>query len=116
MPTILPYLSNCERNAFTIELKPHKLFQQYLGQLNPKTRTISSPKFPKVPQKQVKLPDNLKTFASILKDFPGATIQQLAKEAQLSERMIKKDLRALKEFGIIERVGSNRKGYWKFRV
>ncbi|MCI1742401.1 MAG: hypothetical protein LKI18_08705 [Prevotella sp.] len=30
--------------------------------------------------------------------------------------MIKKNLRALKEFGIIERVGSNRKGYWKFRV
>ena len=76
----------------------------------------SSLKYPKVPQKQVKLPDNIKAFASILKDFPGATIPQLAQEAQLSERMIKKDLRALKEFGIIERVGSNRKGYWKFRV
>jgi predicted HTH transcriptional regulator len=69
-----------------------------------------------VPQKQVKLPDYLNAFASILKDFPEATIHQLAQEAQLSERMIKKDLRALKEFGIIERVGSNRKGYWKFRV
>ena len=76
----------------------------------------SSLKYPKVPQKQVKLPDYLNAFASILKDFPETTIPQLAKEAKLSERMIKKDLRALKELGIIERVGSNRKGYWKFRV
>ena len=69
---------------------------------------------PKVPQSAVKLPDNLRSFVAKLREFPGATVKQLAEESQTSDRMIKKYLQALKAMGLIERVGSNRKGYWKF--
>jgi ATP-dependent DNA helicase RecG len=73
----------------------------------------STPKYPKVPQTSVKLPNNLASFLSVLKQFPGATVQELTKEVQLSDGMIKRYIRTLKELGIIERMGTNRRGYWK---
>ena len=44
---------------------------------------------------------------------PDATVAALAGEAQVTERMVKKYLQALKERGVIRRVGSNRRGRWE---
>lgn len=74
---------------------------------------LSSSKFPEVPQSSPILTDHLTIFLGILQKFPGATINLLATESGVSERMIKKYLKSLKEQGIIHRVGSNRRGYWE---
>ena len=73
----------------------------------------SSPKFPKVPQSSPKFPDPLESFLKILRSLPGATIAMLAKEADVSERMVKKYIKELRDSNRIRRVGSNRKGYWE---
>ena len=41
------------------------------------------------------------------------TQAELSKLLDLSENCIYKNLRTLKSKGIIERIGSNKKGYWK---
>lgn len=73
----------------------------------------SSSKFPKVPQSSPILTERLSIFLNVLRKFPGATIELLAKESAVSDRMVKKYLKLLKEQGLIRRVGSNRKGYWE---
>ncbi len=50
---------------------------------------------------------------SVIKRFPEGTVASFAKEADVSERMIKKYLKELRDLNIIRRVGSNRKGYWE---
>ena len=66
-----------------------------------------------VPQSSPKVPDPLESFLKILRSLPGATIAMLAKEADVSERMVKKYIKELRDSNRIRRVGSNRKGYWE---
>lgn len=66
-----------------------------------------------VPQSSPKFPDPLESFLKILRSLPGATIAMLAKEADVSERMVKKYIKELRDSNRIRRVGSNRKGYWE---
>ena len=70
-------------------------------------------KFPKVPQSSPNVPSPLDQFLKILRSIPGATITMLAKEADVSERMVKKYIKELRVSNRIRRVGSNRKGYWE---
>lgn len=73
----------------------------------------SSPKFPEVPRSSRIQSDHLARFLKLLEQFPGATIELLAKESGVSDRMVKKYIKTLKEQGVIRRIGSNRKGYWE---
>lgn len=84
----------------------------------------SSPEFPKsspkVPQSSPKFPKSspnlslpLEQFLKVLRNFPGGTIPILATETDVSERMIKKYIKELRNLNIIRRVGSNRSGYWE---
>ena len=66
-----------------------------------------------IPQSSPILAEQLSIFLNVLRKFPGATIEFLAKESDVSDRMVKKYLKLLKEQGIIRRAGSNRKGYWE---
>lgn len=64
-----------------------------------------------------KLSDNLsdkerKTLEVLLED-PGYTSPQIADRLKVSRVSVTKYLKSLKEKGVIERVGSDRKGYWK---
>lgn len=52
---------------------------------------------------------------SIIRDNPNITVNQLMIKTSLSEPGVKKNLKQLKEKGIIERVGSNKTGYWKIK-
>lgn len=64
-----------------------------------------------------KLSDNLsdkerKTLEVLLED-PSYTSPQIADRLKVSRVSVTKYLKSLKEKGVIERVGSDRKGYWK---
>lgn len=52
------------------------------------------------------------SIIACMRDNPNVTIGQLAKKIGLSESGIKKNIRILKNMGIIERVGADKNGYW----
>ena len=53
-----------------------------------------------------------KTLELLLED-PGYTSPQIAEKLNVSRVSVTKYLKSLKEKGFIERIGSDRKGYWK---
>lgn len=57
--------------------------------------------------------DRQKELLSYLIQDPGYTVSQLSEIMKVSRKTIAGHLKALKEKGIIERVGSARNGYWK---
>ena len=50
---------------------------------------------------------------NIIKKEPNISRLELAKRLYLTDSAIKKNLRILKEKGVIKRVGPARGGYWK---
>lgn len=60
-----------------------------------------------------KLSDKEKLTLELLVEDPGYTSLQIADKMGVSRVSVTKYLKALKEKGLIERVGSDRKGYWK---
>jgi len=48
-----------------------------------------------------------------LKNNPKTTQESLSKELELGRTAITSNIKKLKEKGLIERIGSDRKGYWK---
>lgn len=52
------------------------------------------------------------TFELLLED-PGYTSPQIAEKLNVSRVSVTKYLRTVKEKGLIERIGSDRKGYWR---
>lgn len=53
---------------------------------------------------------------AILKEDPARTITGLSEETGKSTRTIKRNLKSLTEAGIIQRAGSDRKGYWEIII
>lgn len=51
--------------------------------------------------------------ASILNNTPGASADQIGKAIGISGRMVRNHIATLRNLGIIERIGSNKSGYWK---
>ena len=49
----------------------------------------------------------------VLKAHPGLKAEDIGVQVSLSERQVKTYLNALKQAGLIVRVGSNKTGYWK---
>lgn len=43
------------------------------------------------------------------------TAKQLAKELNITERTIERDIKKLKEAGVVERIGGDRSGFWKIK-
>ena len=52
----------------------------------------------------------------VLKAHPGLKAEAIGEEVSLSERQVKTYLNALKQAGLIVRVGSNKTGYWKVTI
>ncbi len=52
-------------------------------------------------------------IASLLHTTPSASANQIGETIGLSDRMVRKHIATLRKLGIIERVGSNKSGYWK---
>lgn len=57
--------------------------------------------------------ENERAVLLLLEEDPGYTMQQLAERLSVSRKSIASRLKKLKEKGAIERVGSDRSGYWK---
>ena len=53
-----------------------------------------------------------KTLELLIED-PGYTSPQIAEKLNVSRVSVTKYLKSLKEKGLIERIGSDRKGYWR---
>ena len=63
-----------------------------------------------------KLSDKEKLTLELLVEDPGYTSPQIADKMGVSRVSVTKYLKALKEKRLIERVGSDRKGYWKVKA
>lgn len=74
------------------------------GTINPKVGTING---------TVNSEDD--TVLSLLKAEPHLTSDELALKLGISTRTVKRRLKTLKEIGAIERIGSNKTGYWKVK-
>ena len=57
--------------------------------------------------------ENERAVILLLEEDPGYTMQQLAERLSVSRKTVASRLKKLKEKGVIERVGSDRSGYWK---
>mgnify|MGYP002233164191 CR=1 FL=1 len=64
-----------------------------------------------------KVTDNLDAkslqIIDILSEDPAYTSTAIAEKLSLSRKTVSQKLKEMKEMGIIERIGSDRKGYWK---
>lgn len=59
--------------------------------------------------------DNERELLLLLNEDPGYTMIQLSQKMKISRKTVAKRLKLLKEKGVIERIGSDRTGYWKIR-
>ncbi len=57
--------------------------------------------------------DDERTLLSLLIEDPGYTVSQLSEKMGISRKTVAQKMKQLKEKDIIERIGSDRKGYWK---
>ncbi|MCR0206769.1 winged helix-turn-helix transcriptional regulator [[Clostridium] innocuum] len=60
--------------------------------------------------------DNERDLLLLLAEDPGYTMPQLSEKMGISRKTVAQRLKQLKEKGIIERIGSDRKGYWKINT
>ena len=65
-----------------------------------------------LPQK-LPIPKAAGYVASLLNNTPGASAEQIGKALGISDRMVRKHIASLRNLGILERMGSNKSGYWK---
>ena len=61
----------------------------------------------------VKVTDKEHELLTLLTEDPGYTMPQLAERLSVHRKTVAARLKKLKEAGLIERIGSDRKGYWK---
>lgn len=77
----------------------------------PEDRVI---RFGKVTDRVIdKVTDEERTLLSLLAEDPGYTMPQLSEKIGISRKTVAQRIKQLKEKGTIERIGSDRKGYWK---
>ena len=61
----------------------------------------------------VKVTDKEHELLTLLTEDPGYTMPQLAERLSVHRKTVAARLKKLKEAGLIEHIGSDRKGYWK---
>lgn len=57
--------------------------------------------------------ENFKKTFELLKEKPQMTRKELAETLKINTSAIQKHIQKLKQLGIIERVGSDKKGFWR---
>lgn len=60
-----------------------------------------------------KVTDKEKRVLELIIEDPGYTTTQIAEKMSVTRKTVSGYIRSLKEKGIIERIGSDRRGYWK---
>lgn len=64
----------------------------------------------------VKLNKTQKKIIECLRNEPDSTIDEMAKYAEVEPRTIGRNIRALKEKNVIERIGADKNGQWKLKI
>lgn len=57
--------------------------------------------------------ERINTLLALIKQNPDITLKTLSEKLSVASKTIQRDLDYLKQEGIVERIGSNRKGQWK---
>lgn len=63
----------------------------------------------------VKVTDKERTLLLLLAEDPGYSMPILAEKIGVSRKTVAQRIKTLKEKSVIERVGSDRNGYWKIK-
>ena len=63
-----------------------------------------------------KLSDREKQIIDLISEDPGYTAAEMADKMSVSRISVNKYIGSLKKKGVIERIGSDRKGYWKVKL
>ena len=76
-------------------------------------------KYTNIPDKNVNIDTTKETLnesatrvLSLIKHNPNITATEIAIELNISSRTVQKQIANLKSLGIIERIGSDKSGYW----
>ncbi len=64
----------------------------------------------------LKVNDRQRSIVEIMKEQPSVYAEDLAVKVGINIRNVKRNLAKLKQMGIIERVGSDKNGYWKVNI
>ena len=70
-------------------------------------------KCPQMSSNALKLNHNMSRFLKVINDFPGGTNTLYAEELGMNVRTVRRYIDQFKEWRIIRRIGTNRKGYWE---
>ena len=60
-----------------------------------------------------KVTDGERAILSLLAEDPAYTYTLVAQKLDISRKTVSKRIKSLKEKGVIQRIGSEKKGYWK---
>lgn len=100
--------------------KAEQVSGQSAGQ-TPETEQISGQNAGQTPEENIqeellKLSSDEKTVLNVLQTSPQIIVRDIAQQLDFSRSAVSRLMRKLKDKGIIERIGSNRKGYWKIKL
>ena len=70
----------------------------------------------KIQEELLKLSLDEKTVLKVLQTSPQIIVTDIAQQLDFSRSAVSRLMQKLKDKGIIERIGSNRKGYWKINL
>ena len=87
----------------------------------PETEHMSGQSAGQTPEENIqeellKLSLDEKTVLKVLQTSPQIIVRDIAQQLDFSRSAVSRLMRKLKDKGIIERIGSNRKGYWKINL
>lgn len=106
-PQIIPHVTSFEMDGRTvIRCKISEMGDYFRVELV-QSQSKRSEKLPE------KLPDLQKAIVLQMRSDPKATYDQLAKTTKKSREAIRKNIRRLKELGIIKRIGQDKGGHWQ---
>ena len=60
-----------------------------------------------------KVTDNQMQLLDCIKNDPFISAKRIADQITISSRKVQENLKKLKDLGLIERIGSDKGGYWK---
>lgn len=100
--------------------KAEQVSGQSAGQ-TPKAEQVSGQSVGQTPEENIqeellKLSSDEKTVLKVLQTSPQIIVRDIAQQLEFSRSAVSRLMRKLKDKGIIERIGSNRKGYWKINL
>lgn len=100
--------------------KAEQVSGQSAGQ-TPKAEQVSGQSAGQTPEENIqeellKLSSDEKTVLNVLQTSPQIIVRDIAQQLDFSRSAVSRLMRKLKDKGIIERIGSNRKGYWKIQL